>query len=527
MELPRMCNLRFGLILAVFFSIVVYFLPHSNHGRIQSNLRQFAQCASDKIHDVEGTTGEQDGKVYEHEHSQPHEPIAVPTTLTATVTVTVASTVAAPSSIATTTAFSDLPVEVLDVVDSPEYCSTRFGSGLLRALSERPVDYCDDGSSANLTCFSYHLHEDRIKDSFCFGGPAFLDPIERIVRMDCGLKYYDEESGDKTMPPLDAFPEYGWMETGPRVLFERFIRTERDPRFEAVVKPKGFSFLVKREDNGFNMWHTMMQIMSLTLSLDVMRQTVDPNTGDPYFTEAEHERSRVVILDDLEDGPYLETWGLLSRLPIVRLRDIDVSAETEPTKIVVPLPGVANPFWQGDWQEVNCGESVLLHTFKRRVLDLHRIAAPPPRNGNNLTLTMIDRHNRRRLLNKDQYFAKLQQRYPDITMQFVDFASLTFAEQLQIAHSTDILVGVHGAGLTHGMFLPPDSRIIEILPAYFWHQGFKNMAGFLGHKYFKRYADDVRGLGKVGDWQVEDVVVGEEEFLEVVREAVESLGWRS
>lgn len=38
----------------------------------------------------------------------------------------------------------------------------------------------------------------------------------------------------------------------------------------------------------------------------------------------------------------------------------------------------------------------------------------------------------------------------------------TLAEQLQIAAHTQVLVGTHGAGLTHALFLPPKARLVEV-----------------------------------------------------------------
>lgn len=157
----------------------------------------------------------------------------------------------------------------------------------------------------------------------------------------------------------------------------------------------------------------------------------------------------------------------------MRLNDI-ASQSLASTRIVIPLPGDSNPYWQDDWVDISCGESILLRALARRVLDFYKIpersfTAPHP-----LTFTLIDRKQKRRLLDQDAYFSTLQAKYPEIQMQVVDYAALSLSEQIRISHSTDILAGVHGAGLTHGMFLSPNSTIVEILPPDaqgFWQHG--------------------------------------------------------
>lgn len=46
-------------------------------------------------------------------------------------------------------------------------------------------------------------------------------------------------------------------------------------------------------------------------------------------------------------------------------------------------------------------------------------------------------------------------------LQIVDFATLSFQEQLQTVANTDLLIGAHGNGLTHLLFLPDDGAILE------------------------------------------------------------------
>lgn len=68
----------------------------------------------------------------------------------------------------------------------------------------------------------------------------------------------------------------------------------------------------------------------------------------------------------------------------------------------------------------------------------------------------------------------MKERTPRVAIRLVDFATLSFADQIRVARATDVLVGVHGAGLTHMMFMPLGAAaVVEIQPAELDHIGFR------------------------------------------------------
>jgi capsular polysaccharide biosynthesis protein len=52
----------------------------------------------------------------------------------------------------------------------------------------------------------------------------------------------------------------------------------------------------------------------------------------------------------------------------------------------------------------------------------------------------------------------------DVDVRVVDFARHPLDEQIRIAHDTDLLIGAHGAGLTHLLCTPPHAGLLEIAP---------------------------------------------------------------
>ena len=60
---------------------------------------------------------------------------------------------------------------------------------------------------------------------------------------------------------------------------------------------------------------------------------------------------------------------------------------------------------------------------------------------------------------------------------------MTFKQQLEaVAHSC-ALVGAHGAGMTHLLFLPPDASVLEIRTPSFMRPHFKAYAHWAGVNY--------------------------------------------
>ncbi len=87
-------------------------------------------------------------------------------------------------------------------------------------------------------------------------------------------------------------------------------------------------------------------------------------------------------------------------------------------------------------------------------------------NREKLTVTYLKRYNSTRALHgslEDQLLAGICQ-IPNIHLQFYWFEFLSFKEQINIIGNTDILISVHGNGLSHILFLPPNAAAVEIYP---------------------------------------------------------------
>ncbi|KKY36794.1 hypothetical protein UCDDA912_g03233 [Diaporthe ampelina] len=254
----------------------------------------------------------------------------------------------------------------------------------------------------------------------------------------------------------------------------------------------------------------------------------DPNrqeSGRAFLTPDDAFNTQVVILDDAPDGPYFELWHLFAKKPTLRLAELASGADVG--HIIIPLPGGSNPVWQGDWEPNNCDRSELLDTFSRRVLthlntsDHRQDPNAPTRQDEDIVVTFIERRGTRKLVDMDQHVATLQSLYAHTEIRVLDMETLHLAEQVQSVRDSDVLVGVHGAGLAHGMWLRRHSVMVEILPEGFQYRGFRNLAGALGHGYFSAHGTQASS----GDlnWQTGDVAIDRETIRELLDVAIKSI----
>nr|CAD7195122.1 unnamed protein product [Timema douglasi] len=109
-----------------------------------------------------------------------------------------------------------------------------------------------------------------------------------------------------------------------------------------------------------------------------------------------------------------------------------------------------------------CEKSGLFHAFSKHIL--HRLKIPHHSRGNNkIYVTLLSRDTAyRKILNEDELIQGLKEN-PDYVVQRVVYnRNMDFKTQLKYTHNSDIFIGIHGAGLTHLLFLPDWAVIFEL-----------------------------------------------------------------
>ncbi|CAG9768926.1 unnamed protein product [Ceutorhynchus assimilis] len=109
-----------------------------------------------------------------------------------------------------------------------------------------------------------------------------------------------------------------------------------------------------------------------------------------------------------------------------------------------------------------CKKSGLFHAFSKHIL--HRLQIPIyPRVNRKVRVTLLSRDTKyRRILNEDKLMEVIEDNEDYEIQRVVYNKDIPFKKQLEITANTDVLVGIHGAGLTHLLFLPDWASVFEV-----------------------------------------------------------------
>ena len=143
---------------------------------------------------------------------------------------------------------------------------------------------------------------------------------------------------------------------------------------------------------------------------------------------------------------------------------------------------------------------------------------PRPTNQAVFRVLVIERR-RRRITNIDECVEALRRdleargRTRHFLVEQVDLETLDYAGQLRLVRDTTIFVGLHGAGLTHLMFLPAEAIVVEIKPGDFGSYLFRNLAKLCGKLYLSIATEQTYGSNQALD---HDYTVSATSFVDVV-----------
>jgi hypothetical protein len=202
-------------------------------------------------------------------------------------------------------------------------------------------------------------------------------------------------------------------------------------------------------------------------------------------------------------GPYLSVWSRIfsrrgvNNLALMRAAISGLTSKTSASKVcferlILPPPGIGSLICQHVGASSACADVALVQAaadYMVRALGVGSTSSAVDQSTQEEeqqqtqrpVLTLIQRKDyaadivggttgrltHGRISNLDEVLGVLHYEYSDrLKLQIVDFAVLSFQEQVAIGRGTDILLGAHGAGLTHMLWMKPGSSVVEISTKY-------------------------------------------------------------
>ena len=273
----------------------------------------------------------------------------------------------------------------------------------------------------------------------------------------------------------------------------------------------GTSLIVTRFEFA-NWYHVLTDLINVFITMEVLEI-------DPALTT-------VVVFDGHPQTVFDEVYEKLVGGGLKRLGRLTGETGRACFKRAAFVPvGYDAPIASG-WGKPNpCFDSSVLRAFAYRVLEIYDVLdTPQPVRPSILFVFRADYvahprdqdgRRRNKISNEDELLA-LARAATDVNVSAVNLERLSFKEQLRVIRSTNILIGMHGAGLSHAVFLPEEAVVVELFPEHVKKKKhFRNLARLRGHTYLPWQNQDRRN--EIDDYTTK---VDIESFREVLASAV-------
>lgn len=201
------------------------------------------------------------------------------------------------------------------------------------------------------------------------------------------------------------------------------------------------------------MYHHFCDFFNLYASLHLNASTPDAFTTDVH----------IVIWETFTyHSAFHDTWKAFTDHPILDLKSF--RGETVCFKnVVFPLlPRMIFGLYYNTPIIYGCDSSGLFRAFSQHIL--HRLQIPlRKRKNGKIRITLLSRDTKyRRILNEQELLEGLLENDSYFVRRVVYNKNIDFKMQLEITRNSDMLIGMHGAGLTHLLFLPDWAGVFEL-----------------------------------------------------------------
>ncbi|XP_073448309.1 EGF domain-specific O-linked N-acetylglucosamine transferase [Aquarana catesbeiana] len=209
---------------------------------------------------------------------------------------------------------------------------------------------------------------------------------------------------------------------------------------------------IMKLDAGVNMYHHFCDFANLYITQHV---------NNSFSTDVQ-----IVMWDTSFYGYgelFGETWKAFTDHEVIHLKEYDSKTVCFKDAVFSLLPRMRYGLFYNTPLISHCQSTGLFRAFSQHVL--HRLTiSQETLKEEKIRVTILIRSTEfRKILNLDKLVGALKT-VPLYQVNVVDYKyrSLGFLEQLKITHNSDIFIGMHGAGLTHLLFLPDWAVVFEL-----------------------------------------------------------------
>eukprot|EP00095_Tigriopus_kingsejongensis_P009102 snap_masked-scaffold295_size218279-processed-gene-1.20 protein:Tk09102 transcript:snap_masked-scaffold295_size218279-processed-gene-1.20-mRNA-1 annotation:"uncharacterized glycosyltransferase aer61-like" len=214
--------------------------------------------------------------------------------------------------------------------------------------------------------------------------------------------------------------------------------------------------VIMKLDATVNMYHHFCDFFNLYASLHL-------NNSQP--SPAAFTRNRNILI--WENTPYHSAFGdtfrAFTRHPLLSLQSYAGQRVCFRDIVLPTLPRMIFGLFYNTPLVQGCRKSSLFRAFSEFLLHRLKVPVRETTDSRKIRVTIISRLTQhRRIMNEPNLVDALEQ-VGDFEVNMAYFThKYPFLEQVRSVHQTDILVGMHGAGLAHMFFLPPWAVVFEL-----------------------------------------------------------------
>lgn len=363
-------------------------------------------------------------------------------------------------------------------------CEKRYGLSLIHEWRDSKKTYCSTTKGereSELICYPYiqeHKKRESTKDIFCEAKNFFVD-FSKISgeassqKPSLGHQYLNFQKGSMFSTCSKTSFYDGHFMNHHRAQMSTFVSDSDEPdEYDTVDVP---TYILARDEDCENTFHSTADFMNMFLVLNIIGV-------DPVYHQ-------VMLFDQHPDGPYMELIksAFSPNFEIIRnshygnkkvLFSHLIFHLESPAGLIFPKVSRPDP--------LRCYSAGLFQEYRKFILQSFNLYDIAPPAIPTITLTLRHRtpsKNVGRILDNEDEIVHLLRQGNMINVNVVDTAKMTFREQLTLIRNTNILVGVHGAGLMFIMFAADEAILVEIHPSYRQDRHFRHAARMTGKIY--------------------------------------------